>query len=313
MIYTITPNPALDTCGVVDRLVPDEKNYVSAVTNFPGGNGVNVARVLTRLKVECVASGFLGGSIGEELFGALRREKVQCDFVEIEGHTRMSVTVTQSKTGCQTRLSFPGPVIRKSEALALSKKVRNMEASSILMCGGSLPGNYSVQDLVKLLKLAKSQGLRLVVDCPGKLLRPLIEAQPSLIKPNIVEFQQLMGKKLHSVETLARSAKTLLKQVQLVCVSSVDGGALLVTQKGTWYGKGKSIKACSTVGAGDSMVAGMISRMTLNDDWDELAPELLRRGIAAGMATASQPTGYLGQATDIQKFSGQVRIKRISS
>jgi 1-phosphofructokinase family hexose kinase len=313
MIYTITPNPALDTCGVVDRLVPDEKNYVSAVTHFPGGNGVNVARVLARLKINCVASGFLGGSIGDELLEALKRERVQCDFVEIEGLTRMSVTVTQSKTSCQTRLSFPGPVIRKGEARKLSDKTKAMDASSILMCGGSLPENYSVQNLASLLRSARTRGLRLVVDCPGNLLKPLIQTRPSLIKPNIVEFQQLIGKKLNSIEAVATAARTLLKQVQLVCVSSVDGGALLMTEKGTWYGKGMRIKACSTVGAGDSMVAGMVSRLVLSDNWDELAPELLRWGIAAGMATASQPAGYLGQATDIQKFSGQVRIKRISS
>jgi 1-phosphofructokinase family hexose kinase len=313
MIRTITPNPALDACGVVDRLLTDEKNYVGSVRHFPGGNGVNVARVLTRLNIKCVASGFLGGSMGDELLEALRREKVQSDFVQIAGLTRMSVTVTQSRTGCQTRLSFPGPRIEKSETRALSKKLKDMEACSILMCGGSLPENFSIQDLVSLLKSAKARGSRLVVDCPGKYLKPLIEARPSLIKPNIVEFQQLIGKRLHSIDAVATAARALLPKVQLICVSSVEGGALLATVKGTWYGKGKRIKACSTVGAGDSMVAGMISRLSLSEDWDQLAPELLRWGIAAGMATASRPTGYLGQASDIQKFSGQVRVKRIFS
>jgi 1-phosphofructokinase family hexose kinase len=314
MIYTLTPNPALDTCGVVGQLVPDEKNYVHKVIHFPGGNGVNVARILTRLKIPCVASGFLGGSIGDELLESLKREKVRSDFVSIRGLTRMSITVTQSQTGCQTRLSFPGPLISRSEARMLAKKVEALPSRSILMCGGSLPENYSVQTLLGLLKTAKARGLPLVVDCPGPLLKTLIDARPDLIKPNRVEFEQLIGKapkSLRSMDAVASLARQLLPKVRMICVSSIDGGALLVTRNGTWYGKGKKIKACSSVGAGDSMVAGMISQLANQDHAKDLEPELLRWGIAAGMATVSQPTGFLGRASDIRGFLDQVRIKRL--
>lgn len=316
MIYTVTPNPALDACGVIDRLVPDEKNYVQQVTHYPGGNGINVARVLTRLRVPCVASGFLGGSVGDEIRDILNSEGVQESFVKIRGATRMSVTVTQTQTNCQTRLSFPGPVILSSEAERLESQVRKLHFSSILMCGGSLPGAYPIKRVATLMAIAQKKRIPVVIDCPGKILRPLLKGRPTLIKPNIFEFQDLLGKKLRSVDAVASAASRLSRSVRFICVSSVDGGALLITQKGTWYGKGKKIKKCSTVGAGDSMVGGMLYQLVpelgRQERWDDLAPELLRWGIAAGMATASNPTGVLGQAADMRSFVKAVRIKKIS-
>ncbi len=314
-VFTITPNPALDTCGVTERLVPDEKNYVHDVVHFPGGNGINVARVLSRLKIPCIASGFLGGAIGEEFRMALDRERVRGDFVTVRGMTRMSVTVTQSKTHCQTRLSFPGPKISRFEAAALDERAQRLSARTILMCGGSLPEGYSALNVSSLIKRARKRGLSVVIDCPGWILKELLESGPSLIKPNLVEFQELVGMRLRSIDEICSQAMSLTRKIRMVCVSSVNGGALLVTRKGTWYGKGKRIMACSTVGAGDSMVAGILSRFiheSVGDqEWDALAPESLRWGIAAGMATASSQTGYLGQASDIRHFVSQVRIKRI--
>lgn len=315
MIYTVTPNPALDTCGVVERLVPDEKNYVQGVTRFPGGNGVNVARVLTRLEASCVALGFLGGSIGDEIRDILRVDGVRGNFVKIQGMTRMSVTVTQSKTRCQTRLSFPGPIILPDEANELERRIQKLKPRSILMCGGSLPSLYPARRLAALVSIAKKKRLPVVLDCPGKSLKPLLASCPTLIKPNIFEFQELVGKKFRSIDAVASAASSLIRQIRMICVSSVEGGALLVTKSGTWYGKGKRIKACSTVGAGDSMVAGMLfqlaNELKREAEWEALAPELLRWGIAAGMATAANPAGFLGQAAEIRQFMRQVTIAKI--
>jgi 1-phosphofructokinase family hexose kinase len=314
VIYTVTPNPALDTCGIIDRLVPDEKNYVHEVVRFPGGNGANVARILTRLRVPCIATGFLGGTTGEQYLHALRHEHVRNEFVKIQGMTRLSITVTQTKTGRQTRLSFPGPKILPKEARTLETYLDQVTASDILMCGGSLPEGYPALKILKLVRLAKAQGAPVVLDCPGKVLAPLVKCRPTLIKPNLVEFQELIGKKLHSIDSVGTAARGLLPQVRLICVSSVDHGALLITRNGTWYGKGKRIKACSSVGAGDSMVAGMMFQFAtlLSENWEDLAPEALRWGIAAGLATASNPTGYLGQASDIRHFVSQVKVKRLT-
>ena len=123
MIYTVTPNPALDLGGVVDQIAPNEKNYVHGETRYPGGNAINVARVLTRLRVPVLATGFLGGSIGDEIRNLLDEEGVAHDFVSIQGHTRISITVSNLSNHQQTRFSFPGPTIRPRELIALERRV----------------------------------------------------------------------------------------------------------------------------------------------------------------------------------------------
>jgi 1-phosphofructokinase family hexose kinase len=254
--------------------------------------------------------------VGDEIREILKDEGVRESFVRIQGTTRMSVTVTQTRTSCQTRLSFPGPVISRDEAERLESQIKKLHASSILMCGGSLPEAYPIKRVAKLMAIAQKKRIPVIIDCPGKILRPLLKDRPTLIKPNLVEFQDLLGKSLRSTDAVVSAALGLSRFVRLICVSSVDGGALLVTKNGTWYGKGKKIKKCSTVGAGDSMVAGMLyqlaSELSHQEQWDDLAPELLRWGIAAGMATASKPTGALGQAADIRLFARAVSIKKIS-
>src|SRR4051794_38506179 len=115
----MTPNPALDLGGTVENLIPNEKAYVHDETRFPGGNAINAARIIKKFGQPVVAGGFLGGAIGQELEALLKREGVSCQFVPIQGCTRVGVTVSNSKTHLQTRLSFPGPKIRPQEAKSL--------------------------------------------------------------------------------------------------------------------------------------------------------------------------------------------------
>lgn len=115
MIYTITPNPALDIGGTVDQLIADEKNYVLEETRSAGGNGINAARIAHRLGAKVTASGFLGGPTGNEIEKLLDGQNVTHHFVQISGNTRINLTISNHKTHSQTRLSFPGPEIKSVE------------------------------------------------------------------------------------------------------------------------------------------------------------------------------------------------------
>ncbi len=123
MIYTITLNPALDISGVVDELVPDEKSYVTDVIQTPGGNGVNAGIIASRLGAKVKLTGFLGGANGKELKSFLRDQTLEDKFISIESSTRLNITVTNSKTHKQTRLSFPGPRINQSEWTQLERRI----------------------------------------------------------------------------------------------------------------------------------------------------------------------------------------------
>jgi len=93
VVCTITPNPALDLSGIVDSIKPNEKNYIRNEQRYPGGNAINAARILKRLGVPVVASGFLGGSTGNEIFQLLKAEELKQHFIQIKESSRINITV----------------------------------------------------------------------------------------------------------------------------------------------------------------------------------------------------------------------------
>ena len=309
IIYTLTPNPALDLGGIVDKIVPNEKNYIRAETRFAGGNAINVARLLTKLSIPVRAMGYLGGSVGTEIQGLLDDEHVVHDFVKIQGHTRISITVSSLNTHTQTRLSFPGPHIKQKEIELLLKKIHAIPRRSWLVIGGSFPPGFLPSHVNKIIRIAKSRQILIVLDVPGALLTKINLKGLTLIKPNLVEFQELIGKKVTSIAAVSKTARKLTSDVQFVCVSSVKGGALLVSCDSVWFGTPPRIKVRSTVGAGDSMVAGMVAELCQfkpsadTKSIAQLSPQLLQRGLAAAAATLSTPGTQLGSIRDIKLSS----------
>lgn len=296
-ILTITPNPALDVSGFVDRIVPNEKTYVRGEIHAPGGNAINVARILNRLDVPVVASGFLGGTTGEEVASLLRAEHLHQQFIKIAEPTRMNITVSNQSDHKQTRLSFPGPHIARQEKAQMFKAVKNCRGVSTLVIGGSLPPNFSIQDLRKIITIAQHKNISVVVDCPGSVLKHLDSSKLLLIKPNLEEFHAMSGRRARSIVAVKKQALRLLEMASYVCISSVQGGALLVTNSGCFFGKIAPIKVKSTVGAGDSMVAAMVAQLHLGNI---SGAEILRWGLAAAAATLSETGTTLGSASQIR-------------
>jgi 6-phosphofructokinase 2 len=318
MIYTVTPNPALDICGVVHKLIPNEKNYVRSETRSAGGNAVNVARLLTKFAIPTHATGFLGGGVGREIKTLLDAEGVMHHFVEIEEDTRVNVTVTNAGTHEQTRLSFGGPRIKLRHIHSLEQRL-TVPRSSFLVLGGSFPPGFTVFHATRLIRRAQEKQIPVIVDCPGRILQRLRLDGLLLIKPNLVEFQELIGRKVVALSSIARAAQELAKKVRFVCVSSVHGGALLASRGSVWFGSPPPIKLRSTVGAGDSMVAAMTAELWrrwankhFSDAADEqLMPQLLRQGLAAAAATLSAPGTKLGSVREIRKHLSGVTIRRL--
>lgn len=311
MIYAMTPNPALDLGGTVKRLQPNEKSYVHDETRFPGGNGVNAARIISRLGVPVVAGGFLGGGIGKEFEELLKNEGVRHRFVKIKGNTRISVTVSSAETQRQTRLSFPGPHISTREQVYLMKAVSELRSPTLLIIGGSLPPGIAPSFIRKIIQKASSKGISSVVDIPGHVLKKIISVKPIFIKPNLVEFQELVGKKVRTRESVLKCARSLTKFIPLICVSSVEGGALLVTSSHAWFGTLPKVKIKSTVGAGDSMVGAIsaelwkqkiITRGAVDSLDLATGASLLRHGLAAACATLTTHGTDLGTKTSIRHY-----------
>lgn len=308
LVITFTPSPTLDLGGTVDNLIPDEKCYVHEQIKSPGGNGINAARILTRLKIPTIASGFVGGSVGEEIKSLLRDEKVQCDFIQIKGHSRICVTVSNKKDHRQTRLTFPGPKIISAEKKKFLHQILKNKNAKLLIIGGSLPEGFSPSDIKKILKMAQKQSIPSLVDCPGHVLRQIIEARPFFIKPNLLEFQGVVNSKVTSIRSVQSEALQLLKFIPYICISSVEGGALFVTRSGTYFGRIPKIEVLSTVGAGDSMVGSMAAQFFKGNLSDQ---DILRWGLAASAATLSHAGTAFGTAKEIQFFYKKTKVDRV--
>lgn len=309
MIYTITLNPALDVSGTVKQLVPDEKNYVFSEIHCPGGNGINAAIIAHRLGAKVTATGFLGGPNGKEIEKLLKKEGLNHRFVHISGSTRMNVTISHDRTHRQTRLSFPGPRILSHEMNQLISFLARARANDLVIIGGSLPPNLTPQIISKLVRSLKKKKIICVVDIPGKELAKVISSKPFFIKPNLLEFQEMTGKKVRTINSILPIVRQMNQKIPLICVSSVEGGAILVNKNEAWYGKIPSVKIRSTVGAGDSMI-GAIANILVNNPSASLE-QLLREGLAASCATLTEEGMTLGSAKSIHHFRKKVFMRRL--
>lgn len=324
-IISITPNPALDLGGSVERLIPNEKNYVHDETRFPGGNAINAARIMHRLGVPVVVSGFLGRGVGSEIRDLIETEGLKHDFIPISGPARISITVSTQNTHQQTRLSFSGPTITSPEYQALLDYLNSIPAGSLVVLGGSLPPGLEASHLREMISALSSRGCECVVDVPGSALKNAFssnEVGPLLIKPNLSEFQQFIGEEPTSTSDAIHAARKFTDRIPVICVSSVEGGAVLVTSKRAWFGRTPSVTVRTSVGAGDSMVGAMCNvfhrwgfKTRHDDDFlvrlEKNGDELLRWGLAAACATLVVQGTQLGMADHIRGFLPQIEIRQL--
>ncbi len=309
MIYTITFNPSLDISGEVDELKPNEKSYVHLETHTAGGNGINAGIIAHRLGRKVLLMGFLGGPHGKEVERILIGKKIPQHFVKISGHTRTNITIANKSNHQQTRLSFPGPEMKNSEMRQLFEMLKKVKKNDLVLIGGSLPPGVDFAYVKKIIAKIHKRDARCVVDMPGKVMKNLVSSKPYFIKPNLLEFQELVGKKVDTIKALLPLARKLNRHIPWICVSSIEGGALLVTKDRVWFGKIPNVKIRSTVGAGDSMVGAMSSLWDQESDID--GESLLRIGLAGSCATLTERGLTLGSKKSILKYKRQIKIKEL--
>lgn len=312
MIITLTPNPALDVTGTVHEMVPNEKSYVEQEIRLPGGNGINAARIAHRLGAEVLATGFIGGTTGSEFSKLLKQERIPYHFIEVKGRTRTNVTISLEKGHEQTRLSFPGPKIQRKERQELFHFIK-YSLPELVVIGGSLPNGITPAFIKTIVKEFNEKNIPVFVDIPGKILKDVISAKPFFIKPNLTEFQDVVGKKISDISEVLHEARKLSGLVHLQCISSVEGGALLVTKEHAWFGKIPKIKVQSTVGAGDSMVGAIAYSFTKSHCHlsEKNCEKMLRLGLAASCATLSNKGLTMGSRSSIKTYYSKIMIKQI--
>ena len=223
MIYTLTFNPAIDYYLSVDDLILGAVNRTKTEQIRFGGKGINVSFVLKELGVTSTALGFVGGFTGDALENHLKSKGIKCDFVKVQGNTRINVKLND------TDINSAGPDISESDLQQLYKKLDNLKKYDWLVLSGSVPNTLPKNIYETILDRLKDKGIEFVVDAEKDLLLGTLKYKPFLIKPNHHELGQIFGAEISDFDTALTYAKKLQDMgAQNVMVTLGELGAVLV-------------------------------------------------------------------------------------
>jgi len=309
LIVTVTLNPAVDETLTVDRVELGETNRIKETHFDPGGKGLNVARVIRRLGRPTVAIALVGGETGHFVRNRLEREGVETDLVEIAADTRVNISVLDESTGVQTNLNHEGPNVTPADLHALEAKIEEWLPEAVLMVlGGSLPPGAPFDSYARIIGWARENDIRSILDTSNEALIEGVKAQPYMIKPNVRETEGLLGRKLESDGDMVEAAFELVgRGIEVVVVSMGGRGAIAVSHDGAWKAVPPEVSKESTLGAGDSMVAGLAVGVSEHSG----LPESLALGTAAATGTIMRPGTELCRAEDVQELLPRVRVERV--
>ena len=297
MIITVTLNPSLDRTLEIDRLERGAVLRTSTPTLEPGGKGVNVTRALTSNGIPSIAILPVGGREGTELHALLAADGVDSRAMAVSGRTRSNITVAELD-GTVTKLNEPGSSLLEHEIDALSTLVtESVSAGDWVVMSGSVPPGFSSEQVRRFVSSLTTNGVNLAVDTSGHALGAAVDAGPRLIKPNRVELAEITGAPLDCISDVIAAARRVRDRgVEYVAVSLGADGAVLVGPSGVVVGTSRVERQRSTVGAGDSFLAGFLSKFSV-DETDVDAAML--EALAWGAAAASLPGTSVPGAADI--------------
>ncbi len=309
-ILTLTLNPALDVTVSLDALRIGAVNRASAQHSHAAGKGLNVAQVLADLGHSLTVSGFLGVDNLGPFEGLMQRRGFVDGFIRVPGETRSNIKLVESG-GQVTDLNGPGPVVDEAARQALLDRLDQLAPGhDAVVVAGSLPRGVSPEWLQALVTRLKGMGLKVAFDSSGAALEAGLRAVPWLVKPNTDELGEVVGRPLHGLAEQREAAQTLLDRgVEHVVVSQGEQGVNWFSRRAVLSALPPQVTVGSTVGAGDSLLAGMVHGLLAG----EPAPQTLRRATAIAAQAVSQIGFGINDRAQLARFETQVRIQTPSA
>ncbi|SKA29173.1 6-phosphofructokinase 2 [Chitinophaga eiseniae] len=304
-IITITLNPAIDKSTTVPILVPERKLQCSNPVFEPGGGGVNVARAIIQLGGDAQAIYLAGGHSGKFFDALLNAEGVPTLSVPIAGRTRENLIVSDISNNAQYRLDMPGPTVDTYEWQHLLEVIREMEEVDYIVASGSLAPGIPPDIFASFSAIATLKGLRFVVDTSREALKQALQEGAYLVKPNMRELAGFAGKDTLNNEEIVAVARQIIskKRCEVIVVSMGATGAMLITDSISLKIPAPRVPKVSTVGAGDSMLAGIVYALSAGREIVEAA----QFGVACGTAATLNPGTALCKKEDAQRLFEEIR------
>ena len=289
-IITLTLNPAFDIHCSVPNFALYHENLAFVTSNDAGGKGVNISRALTVNGVDNLAFVILGDENGDTFERALKLDGINYKALTVKGRIRENITC-HTDGAPETRISFAGFASSKE----LLDKTFDMlsdevDANTVLTFTGRAPSGIDMADIKAFLRKFTEKGARIVIDSRSFSLDDLREMSPWLIKPNQEEISEYLGREVNAFEEIVTAAEELhMGGIENVMISLGSGGAMLVCREGTFVARAPKIKVLSTIGAGDSSIAGFLAAATEGQSADRCLARAVSYGSAACMTEGTKP------------------------
>ncbi len=300
-IVTFTMNPAMDKSSSVEHVLAERKLHCKPPRVEPGGGGVNVSRAIKKLGGESVLLYPAGGLTGQKLKDLLDQEGITHRPLPIEGMTRESLVILEESTGQQFRFGMPGPEILKREWKRCLLELSAIRPTpDYLVVSGSLPPGVPSDFYARAARIGKDSGARVIIDASGEALERALQEGVYLIKPNVREFRDLVGKDIKEESAIKAEAQKLARsgRCEILVISLGAAGALMVSKNVAEHILPLTVPIVSKVGAGDSMVAGMVLSLARG----KTLRDAVLFGVAAGAAAVMTPGTELCRREDVERL-----------
>ncbi len=300
-ILTLTVNPALDISTSATQVVAEHKLRCSTSRLAPGGGGVNVSRVVRRLGGRTLAVYTAGGPIGEAYRRLVEAERVPGVVVPIAGSTRESFTVDDDSSAAQYRFVLEGPELDDDEwRSCLDYVAQAVTPGGFVVASGSLPPGVPDDFYARVVRLARTAGARCIVDSTGPALAAALAEGTFLVAPSRRELEAHVGSALDSDQSRADAALSLIAAgaAEYVALTLGAEGALLASRAATYRLTAPAVQTVSSVGAGDSFLAGFVHRMAQGCTVEQA----FRTAVAAGTAAVTTPASELCHREDVERL-----------
>ena len=307
-IVTLTLNPSLDKSTTTERLLADEKLRCDEPLYEPGGGGINVSRAIAKMGGESLAIYLAGGFAGEKMQELLHEEGIQQQVIPGENPTRENFIVVESSTKNQYRFGLPGAKVSQAELDMCLRAIQELpDEVEYLVASGSLPPGAPDDFYGQIARIAHERNILCIVDTSGSALQQAAESGIFLMKPNLRELSQMAGKEEISAMEQEEIAGEVIKKgkANILVISLGPRGAMLATKDLVKYVVPPTVKQQSTVGAGDSMVAGMVLALSRGDSLSDV----VTWGVAAGTAATMTPGTELCRKEDVDQIFSWLKKK----
>ena len=250
----------------------------------------------------------IAGDVGQLLQRLLEQQLDNVYYEHVDGETRINSTIIEVDSQTQYQVTDSGTKIPENQLNRVINNFVSLTGQGFGIITGSCQPNVPCDLYAMLVDRINENGGKAVVDTHGEALKQAITARPFLIKPNRYELESIIGKPLADITDVANEARKIQNNgVTHVCVSLGEDGAVLVSPDNSVYAKALDVPVNTTVGAGDSMVAGLVTGFSLGKN----AEHVLRYGIACGAGTVMHPGTELFSGHELAEFRQQVRVETL--